>query len=346
MSPPGAPPLRATTYQLTATIAATALPAPSHTAASRHLWMRASSASDPASPAADKAGVGSTGRRGSGQPLNITTGDPPAYLPLSGRAWHLRGAVGDASNAKREAPQRGFVGVRCPWRGVPRLERWSPVSESNVIKRGATQLVATDDWAEIDLVVEQFGFRTSSHWDCDMKSYVIHYIKDGDGSGLTAIDHYLMGRSHRPSAARPWRPVPRDRRRRRQSRRHMAGGPPSRAGDPAVRVIRRIGERGLASASSTAWPRPRATKTSTDCMFRDEGSGRSWRYPAAWPRRDLSNGRTIGDEEAVTKESSAHRCGPSRRRRDCGAGEQGCAIVGVGDRCDWRDHGANSQADC
>ncbi|MXZ51867.1 MAG: glycosyltransferase [Acidimicrobiaceae bacterium] len=118
------------------------------------------------------------------------------------------------------------------------------------------------------------------------------------------------------------------------------------AGDPAVRVIRRIGERGLASASSTAWPRPRATKTSTDCMFRDEGSGRSWRYPAAWPRRDLSNGRAIGDEEAVTKESSAHRCGPSRRRRDCGAGEQGCAIVGVGDRCDRRDHGANSQADC
>ncbi|MCY3642184.1 MAG: glycosyltransferase [Acidimicrobiaceae bacterium] len=108
--------------------------------------------------------------------------------------------------------------------------------------------MATDDWAEIDLVLEQFGFRTSSHWDRDMKSYVINYIKDGDGSGLTAIDHYLMGRSHRPSAARSrgqsheivvdddspdgtW-----------QVARHYG------AGDPAVRVIRRIGERGLASA--------------------------------------------------------------------------------------------------
>ena len=34
-----------TTYQLTATMAATALPAPSQTAASRHLWVRASSTS-------------------------------------------------------------------------------------------------------------------------------------------------------------------------------------------------------------------------------------------------------------------------------------------------------------
>ena len=117
-------------------------------------------------------GVAATGRRDSSHPLNITTNDPPAYLPLSGRAWHLRGAVGDASNAKREDPP---------------------------------------------------------------------YIKDGDGSSPTAIDHYLMGRSHRPSAPRLRRPVPRDRRRRRQSRRHVAGGPPSRcgrsgrAGDPPDR---------------------------------------------------------------------------------------------------------------
>ena len=43
MSPPGALPLRATTYQLTATMAATALPAPSHTAARRLRCVRASS---------------------------------------------------------------------------------------------------------------------------------------------------------------------------------------------------------------------------------------------------------------------------------------------------------------
>ena len=43
MSPPGAAPLTAATYQLTATMAATALPAPSHTAASRRRCVRASS---------------------------------------------------------------------------------------------------------------------------------------------------------------------------------------------------------------------------------------------------------------------------------------------------------------
>ena len=77
-----------------------------------------------------------------------------------------------------------------------------PGQRVDVIKRVATRLAATEDWAEIDLVLEQFGFLTSSRWDGDMKSYVIHFLKDGEGGSLAAIDHYLMG--HSQPGDEPW----------------------------------------------------------------------------------------------------------------------------------------------
>ncbi len=64
-----------------------------------------------------------------------------------------------------------------------------------VIKRVAEQLAATDDWGEIDLVLEQFGFPISDHWQGGMKSYIIEFIKDGSDDSLVAIDQFLMGDS-------------------------------------------------------------------------------------------------------------------------------------------------------
>lgn len=71
-----------------------------------------------------------------------------------------------------------------------------------VIKRIATRLGAEDDWAEIDLVLEQFGFETEWRWEGDAKSYVLHCIKNNTDAKLAALDQYLMGHS-RPDEE-PW----------------------------------------------------------------------------------------------------------------------------------------------
>ena len=68
--------------------------------------------------------------------------------------------------------------------------------------RVAARLEATEDWGEIDLILEQFGFSTSASWDQDKKSYIICNIKNGTSDNLAAIDQYLMGHS-RPRDA-PW----------------------------------------------------------------------------------------------------------------------------------------------
>ena len=66
MSPPGAlPPWPTTTYQLTATMAATALPAASHTAASRRRCVRVSSKPFSAESVADREVPLSTSMEGS-----------------------------------------------------------------------------------------------------------------------------------------------------------------------------------------------------------------------------------------------------------------------------------------
>lgn len=47
-----------------------------------------------------------------------------------------------------------------------------PGERIEIIKRIATRLAA-DDWADIDLVLEQFGFETEWRWEGDAKSYVV-----------------------------------------------------------------------------------------------------------------------------------------------------------------------------
>lgn len=79
----------------------------------------------------------------------------------------------------------------------------NPGQRVDVIKRVVTHLTATDDWTEIDLVLEQFGFQTSDFWQGDMKSYIVDSLKRGDNDdGLAAIDQYLMGDTSPGDA--PW----------------------------------------------------------------------------------------------------------------------------------------------
>jgi nucleoside 2-deoxyribosyltransferase len=78
----------------------------------------------------------------------------------------------------------------------------TPGERIEVIKRIATRLGAEDDWAEIDLILEQFGFPTEWRWEGDAKSYVLHCIKNNDDANLEALDQYLTGHS-RPDE-KPW----------------------------------------------------------------------------------------------------------------------------------------------
>jgi hypothetical protein len=71
-----------------------------------------------------------------------------------------------------------------------------------VIKRIATRLGAEDDWAEIDLVLEQFGFGTEWRWEGNGNSYVLHCIKNNTDAKLAALDQYLMG--HARPDEEPW----------------------------------------------------------------------------------------------------------------------------------------------
>ncbi|HEV2069061.1 MAG TPA: hypothetical protein VGR26_04635 [Acidimicrobiales bacterium] len=71
-----------------------------------------------------------------------------------------------------------------------------------VIKRIATRLGAEEDWAEIDLVLEQFGFGTEWRWEGNAKSYVLHCIKNNTDAKLAALDQYLMG--HARPEEEPW----------------------------------------------------------------------------------------------------------------------------------------------
>ena len=77
-----------------------------------------------------------------------------------------------------------------------------PGERVDVVKRVAERLAVEDEWTEIDLILEQFGFPTSLSWNDDKKSYLIEHLKDGDSANLIAIDQYLMGH-HRPSDE-PW----------------------------------------------------------------------------------------------------------------------------------------------
>lgn len=77
-----------------------------------------------------------------------------------------------------------------------------PGERIDIIKRVATRLAAEDNWGDIDLVLEQFGFQIEQQWRGDYKSYITHCLKNGDDSSLAAVDQYLMGHS-RPGDE-PW----------------------------------------------------------------------------------------------------------------------------------------------
>ncbi len=77
-----------------------------------------------------------------------------------------------------------------------------PGQRVDAIRRVATRLASTDDWLEVDLVLEQFGFPTTDFWQGDMRSYIVDSLKDEDDDKLAAIDQYLMGHS-RPGDV-PW----------------------------------------------------------------------------------------------------------------------------------------------
>ena len=61
--------------------------------------------------------------------------------------------------------------------------------------------LARDDWADIDLVLEQFGFETASLWEEDKRTSILHSLKRGDDDGLVELDEYLLGHS-RPDEER------------------------------------------------------------------------------------------------------------------------------------------------
>lgn len=77
-----------------------------------------------------------------------------------------------------------------------------PGERVEVIKRISTRLGAEDEWSEVDLVLEQFGFETEYRWEGDVKSYVIHCVKSDADAKLRALDQFLMGHS-RPDEE-PW----------------------------------------------------------------------------------------------------------------------------------------------
>ena len=66
------------------------------------------------------------------------------------------------------------------------------------IKSVADRLAAKEDWGEIDLILDQFGFVTYDEWDGDMVSYVRECVQHGDPDRLVALDGYLNGLPQQP----------------------------------------------------------------------------------------------------------------------------------------------------
>ena len=77
-----------------------------------------------------------------------------------------------------------------------------PRKRVEIIKRVAAGLAAKEDWREIDLVLDQFGFPTIDEWDESMDAYVRECVQHGPPDMLAALDDYLNGPS-RPSEE-PW----------------------------------------------------------------------------------------------------------------------------------------------
>lgn len=77
-----------------------------------------------------------------------------------------------------------------------------PGERVDLIKRVADRLAAEDEWSEIDLILEQFGFGIFEEWVGAKKSYVVECVKEGTNQQLNALDQYLMG--HTGLGDDPW----------------------------------------------------------------------------------------------------------------------------------------------
>lgn len=77
-----------------------------------------------------------------------------------------------------------------------------PGDRIDIIRRVATRLGSENDWAVIDLILEQFDLPTRRTWSDTKDSYVIDCLKDAHDDLLLAIDQYLMG--HSPPSDEPW----------------------------------------------------------------------------------------------------------------------------------------------
>src|SRR5262245_61904161 len=78
----------------------------------------------------------------------------------------------------------------------------NPGERIAIIKRVAARLGAEDDWSEIDLTLEQFGFVTTDRWDDDKESYVRHSVRSSPDDMLASLDRYLSG--HASPDEEPW----------------------------------------------------------------------------------------------------------------------------------------------
>jgi hypothetical protein len=83
------------------------------------------------------------------------------------------------------------------------MEGMQPAERIPIIKRIAKRLEAEDDWAEIDFILEQFGFRTEEQWSGTMREYARYVVaKGGDDGKIEALDRYLTG--HSSPDEEPW----------------------------------------------------------------------------------------------------------------------------------------------
>lgn len=75
-----------------------------------------------------------------------------------------------------------------------------PGHRVNII-RHVTDILKDKDWAEIDMVLSQFGCTTSETWDGTKESYLLHHLKCGSDPSLLSLELEYLDSSRRELAA-------------------------------------------------------------------------------------------------------------------------------------------------
>jgi hypothetical protein len=85
------------------------------------------------------------------------------------------------------------------------MEGMDPGQRVELLKEAAT-LLAKREWAELDLILDQFGFGTTDFWEGDDKfAYAIAMTKVGENGALYKLHQYLTGESKEaPIGPQPW----------------------------------------------------------------------------------------------------------------------------------------------